>query len=180
MRHLALLLLCVAVSACMAPRRIVPHASPEEAARVEFPYPAFPEEEHVRLNGNSAAAIQLAMDDFLPWGAPPPQAPFQVSPCLSHRESYDVTTVPSPEGVILVRFDVNTGVCQPDDQLLVIATYAIDIRTMRILSREMRTRLNPTFRLQPAAPSPAPAQPPKPEASPATPQAAPPPAAPSH
>ncbi|WP_407739155.1 hypothetical protein [Hyalangium sp.] len=83
--------------------------------------------------------------------------------------------MPGPEGAMLVRFDVNTGVCQPDDPLLDFTTYAIDIRTMRILSREMRTRPNPTFRLQP----PAPAQPPGAEVPPAAPQAAPPPAEPT-
>ncbi len=134
----------------------------------------------MRLEGNTIAAIQLAIDDYLPWGAPPPNAPFEVSPCLGHRESYDVTTVPGPEGVILVRFDVNTGVCQSDGQLLDITTYAIDIRMMRILSREIRTRPNPTFRIQPPARSTAPAQPPSPEASPTAPQATPPPTAPSH
>lgn len=142
---------------------------------MEFPYGGLPKEGSVRLEGNTVAAIQLAMDDYLPWGAPPPNAPFEVAPCLGHRESYDVTTAPGPEGVILVRFDVNTGVCQSDGQLLDITTYAIDIRTMRILSREIRTRPNPTFRLQPPAPS----QPPGAEAPPAAPQAAPPTAEPS-
>jgi hypothetical protein len=97
-----------------------------------------------------AASIQLAMDDFLPWDAPaPPPSPiFHEEPCLRRRESYDVTAVPFPESVMLVRFDLNTDVCKSTDPLINIITYAIDIRTMRILSREMRTRPNPT-RLQP-------------------------------
>lgn len=53
---------------------------------------------------------------------------------------------------MLVRFDLNTGVCKPKTQLLRITTYAIDIRTMRILSREMQTRPNPVFRVEPLSP----------------------------
>ncbi len=132
-----------------------------------------PEEGSVRINGNAAASIQLAMEDFLSWEAEPTQSPIQVSPCLTHRESYDVTTAPIPDGVMLVRFDVNTGVCQPDDQLLDIITYAIDIRTMRIISREIRTRPNPTFRLPTPVPSTAPTQPPNPEAPAIAPEAPP-------
>lgn len=46
---------------------------------------------------------------------------------------------------MLVRFDLNIDTCKSKDQLLGITTYAIDIRTMRILSREMHTRPNPAF-----------------------------------
>jgi hypothetical protein len=92
-----------------------------------------------------AASIQLAMDDFLPWHAPPRNSPISEEPCLQRRESYDVTAAPALEGVMLVRFDLNTDACKPSDQLIHITTYAIDIRTMRILSRDLRTRPNPTF-----------------------------------
>ncbi|MBN1209368.1 MAG: hypothetical protein JXB05_31240 [Myxococcaceae bacterium] len=49
---------------------------------------------------------------------------------------------------MLVRFDLNLDICRSTDPLIDIVTYAIDIRTIRILSREMHTRPNPT-RLQP-------------------------------
>jgi hypothetical protein len=109
-----------------------------------------PQEGLQRLDGNMAASVQLAMDDFLPWNAPtPPPSLIPEEPCQRRRESYDVTAVPFPESVMLVRFDLNTGVCKPTAQLLDITTYAIEIRTMRILSREMHTRPNPAFRVEP-------------------------------
>jgi len=154
MRYLILsTLVCAAVSACTTPLRTVAHASPEEASAVKFPHMDLPEEGLQRLDGNMAASIQLAMDDFLPWDAPPPApSPVHEEPCLRRRESYDVTAVPAPEGVMLVRFDLNTSVCKPNDPLINITTYAIDIRTMRILSRQILTRRNPTFS-QPPEPS---------------------------
>lgn len=122
-----------------------------------------PQEGLQRLDGNMAASIQLSMDDFLPRDVPLSRAPLYEEPCLQRRESYDVSAAPGPEGVMLVRFDLNTDVCEPGEQLIDITTYAIDIRTMRILSRESHTRPNPAFRPQPEAPSP-PAAAPQPEA----------------
>ena len=146
------LLLCMATSACSAPRQFVAHAPPEEAAKVEFPSLGLPNEGRYRLDGNTAAAIQLAMDDFLPREAAREAVPLPQPQCLRRRESYDVTAVPAPESVMLVRFDLNTAACEPTDPLINITTYAIDIRTMRLLSREIRTRRNPTFPLQLEAP----------------------------
>jgi hypothetical protein len=113
-----------------------------------------PQEGLQRLDGNMAASIQLAMDDFLPWDAPaPPPSPIPEEPCLRRRESYDVTAAPAPESVMLVRFDLNTDACKSTDQLINIVTYAVDIRTMRLLSREMHTRPNPTQPQPPEAPA---------------------------
>jgi hypothetical protein len=152
MRLLALsLLLCAASSACIAPRRPVPHASPEEAAAVAFPPQGLPKEGRLRLEGNTAAAIQLALDDFLPWDAPPTTGPVPLAPCLRLRESYDVTVAPGPEGVTLVRFTVNAAACDTGETVTDATTYAIDIRTMRILSREVHTRPRPTGTPQPPA-----------------------------
>jgi hypothetical protein len=137
----------------------------EEAAGAEAPPSAPSKEAAQRIEGNMAGAIQLSMDDFLPREAPPPRAPLPQEPCLRNRESYDVTAVPIPEGVILVRFNLNSAVCAPTEQLIDITTYAIDVRTMRILSRERHTRPNPAFRLQPEAPDPLPGAAPPPEAS---------------
>ncbi|WP_157232411.1 hypothetical protein [Hyalangium minutum] len=107
-----------------------------------------------------AASIQLAMDEFLPWDAPPSSSPIAEEQCLHRRESYNVTAAPTTEGIMLVRFDLNTEACQSSDQLVNVTTYAIDIRTMRILSRAMRTRPNPA-RLQPLQPLPDVASPPE-------------------
>jgi hypothetical protein len=59
---------------------------------------------------------------------------------------------------MLVRFDLNTDVCRSTDQLIKIITYAIDIRTMRILSRERHTRPNPIRPQPPEAPSQVPGE----------------------
>jgi hypothetical protein len=150
-------LVCAAFCGCTTPPRTVPHASPKEAATIEFPHMDLPREGRQRLDGNMAASIQLAMDDFLPWDAPPPEpSPIHEEPCLRRRESYDVTAVPLPESVILVRFDLNTAACKSSDPLILITTYAIDVRTMRLLSREIRTRPNPSFSPSTEAPPPAP------------------------
>ncbi|HVG58742.1 MAG TPA: hypothetical protein VNA24_09320 [Hyalangium sp.] len=60
--------------------------------------------------------------------------------------------MPFSESVMLVRFDLNTGVCKPNTPLLDTTTYAIDIRTMRILSRDVLTRRNPEFHVRPPSP----------------------------
>jgi hypothetical protein len=104
---------------------------------------SLPKEGIVRLEGNTAAAIQLSMDDFLPWETPPESAPIQQPPCLRRRESYDVAVAPSAEGVMLVRFTLNTALCDPGEPIVDITTYAIEIRTMRILSRETHARPRP-------------------------------------
>ncbi|HVG60587.1 MAG TPA: hypothetical protein VNA24_18660 [Hyalangium sp.] len=122
------------------------------AHRPEGPPFQFPEqlprENLQRLEGNTAAAIQLATDDFLVDGPGDSSAP----PCVSQLSSYDVTAVPAGEGVTLVRFDVNDELCPPPGPPDIIdgkkyfgpsfiTTYAIDIRTMRILGIDLTTRL---------------------------------------
>lgn len=129
------------LTACQATHRPIPHAPPEQAAQVVFP--PLPNAQSKRLPGNMAASIQLAMEDFLPWDAPTAPAPIPQAPCLSHRESYDVVAVPLPESVILVRFELNPEVCAPIENVFDVTTYAIDVRTMRILSREIVTRPSP-------------------------------------
>ena len=75
--------------------------------------------------------------------------------CEFQRESYDVIAVPGPEGVMLVRFILNEEVCpltkgsvdavtgkKPVDMF----TYAVDIRSWRILSID--TRLKPRLEAQ--------------------------------
>lgn len=142
-----LVLLGLFLPACMlfhkVPRPI--HAPPEEEAKVERPL-SVPREGTMHLQGNMVAAIQLAMDHFRPRGTrPSPEELGRRDACEFQRESYDVTAVPGPEGVMLVRFSVNQEVCpltkasvnaatgQADVDM---TTYAVDIRTWRILSIE--------------------------------------------
>lgn len=105
----------------------------------------------MRLEGNRMAAIQLAMDHFLPLGIqlPPDRFRFK-NACEFQRGSYDAITAPGPEGVMLVRFIVNPVACpltnsgmntatgQPDVDVF---TYAIDIRTWRIISIDVAPML---------------------------------------
>ncbi|MCY1030547.1 hypothetical protein OV207_03690 [Corallococcus sp. BB11-1] len=96
----------------------------------------------VRLEGNVSAAIQLAMEDFMPWDAPPKPIA-ERAPCLDQWESYDVTTASLPESVLLVRFEPNRERCDSGQQLVELVTYAIEVRTMRILSIDAYPRLLP-------------------------------------
>jgi hypothetical protein len=137
----SLAIMGLALSACQATHRPIPHASPERAAQVVFP--SLPNAQSKRLPGNMAASIQLAMEDFLPWDPPSPAAPIPGAACLSHRESFDVVAVPLPEGVMLVRFELNPAICALTENVFDVTTYAIDVRSMRILSREIVTRPAP-------------------------------------
>jgi hypothetical protein len=124
---------CLLLSACLSSGRPISHAPAEDAAQVVFPL-ALPEAGRQRLEGNTAAAIQLALEDFLPWGSTPQAIPYREA-CLDRRESYDVTAVPAREqGVVLVRFVVNLDVCDPQESIVDVVTYAVDVRTLRILA----------------------------------------------
>ncbi|RKH53065.1 hypothetical protein D7V93_27250 [Corallococcus llansteffanensis] len=135
-------MLGLGLQACVPAHRIVPHASQAEADRVEFPQLELPEAGRVRLDGNVAAAIQLAMEDFLPWDAHRKPVADR-APCLDQWESYDVTTAVLPESVLLVRFEPNLERCASGQQFVELVTYAIEVRTMGILSIESHPRLLP-------------------------------------
>jgi hypothetical protein len=135
-----LLLPGLVLPACGTMSRSVPHAPPEEAAKVAFPQLDLPREGLRSLEGNMAAAIQLAMADFLPWDARPSPGPVQKAPCLYRRDAYDVTAAPFPGEVMLVRFVVNPAVCDTGETVVDVTTYAVDVRTMRILSSETRVK----------------------------------------
>ena len=104
--------------------------------------PELPAEGRIRVAGNVAAAIQLAMEDFLPMNTRPPVEARVEEACLYQLQSYSVTATPSPEGVVQVRFAVDEDACptnslrgsSPGLALMDMAVYAIDIRTMRILA----------------------------------------------
>jgi hypothetical protein len=137
MKHILKLLLCSLLPACaffQRPPRPV-HASPAEAAQVQFPL-GLPEESRQIIRGNTVKAIQLAMDDFLPWDKKPHEGADPLERCLYRREAYDVITAPGPEGVIFVSIVPSPHECDIGSAPILDlgATYAIDIRGWRILA----------------------------------------------
>lgn len=109
------------LSACalfQRPSRPV-HAPPEEAARVEFPLD-LPKEERLIIPGTVLKAVQLAMEDFLPWDVRPHRGATPEEICLYQRESHDVTTAPGPDGVLFVRFTVRDDACTMGGVILAI------------------------------------------------------------
>jgi hypothetical protein len=125
--------------------QILPRVLAEEAARVHFPSQLEARRGYTRIQGNMAAAIQMALGDFRPKDASTPPGTFPEDACLHQRRSYDVTAVPAPDAIMLVRFDINDEECPPSVPPTVIdgvkhyqpvetPVYAIDLRTMRILT----------------------------------------------
>jgi hypothetical protein len=125
--------------------QILPRSLEEKAARIHFPSQREALHGYTRIKANMAAAIQLAVEDFRPLDVGPPAFSSPEDACLYQRRSYDVTAVPSPDAIMLVRFDVNDGVCPPSVPPTIVdgvrhyppletPTYAIDLRTMRILT----------------------------------------------
>ncbi|NVJ16400.1 hypothetical protein HV826_19840 [Myxococcus sp. AM010] len=110
--------LCLLLPACalfQRPYRPL-HASPEGAARVEFPLD-LPAETRTTLTGALVTAMQLALDDFLPLD--------------------EVIASPGPEGVTFVRVTLRPDVCEKQNIIMDMeATYAIDIEGRRILARQ--------------------------------------------
>ncbi|WP_224371948.1 hypothetical protein [Hyalangium versicolor] len=137
MKRALLLLGCLALSGCALLRRYPQpvHAPPEEAARVEFPKFDLPEGRQT-LSGPALRAIQLAMDDFLPWDTQPHKGATPREVCLYQRESYDVTVAPGPEGIMFVRFTVRDSVCDVNGPPILDmgATYAVDVQRWLILA----------------------------------------------
>lgn len=134
-RHL-LLLPCVLLTACALfqrpPRPL--HAPPAEASQVQFPLD-LPKEERLIIPGTVFKAVQLAMEDFLPWDVQPHKGATADEVCLYQRDAYDVTTAPGPAGVLFVRFTVRDDVCNKGGPILDMgATYAIDVNGWRILA----------------------------------------------
>ncbi|WP_426756314.1 hypothetical protein [Myxococcus sp. Y35] len=148
-RPLSLLALGAMALGCAITPAPLPRAPAEEASRFTFPT-ELPAEGLLHLDGNTAAAIQLALEDFRPRGLPIPADTRPDETCLYEQRSYDVTFAPGPEGVVLVQFTQNDAVCPPSPELSVearsgkplldVTTYAVDIRTMRILSVGVHVR----------------------------------------
>ncbi len=110
---------------------------PEESAKVTFPFALSEEEKQglLRVPCPIAAAIELAMDDFRPRDVKPHRGATADEACMYQRESFDVTTIPGPEGVLFVRFTLRPGACEQDGAINDAgATYAVDTRGWRILA----------------------------------------------
>ncbi|MFP2959468.1 hypothetical protein ACLEPN_16915 [Myxococcus sp. 1LA] len=125
---------CLLLSGCASRSAALPRTAPAEAAWFKFP-DALPSEGKLEIPSATAAAIQLAMDDFLPRSVSVPGNASPVEVCLSQRQSYDVRTAPMPEGVLLVRVFLSPGACMQKGPLIDMgATYAVDTRAWRILA----------------------------------------------
>ncbi|WP_225888440.1 hypothetical protein [Myxococcus xanthus] len=125
---------CVLLSGCIPRSTTLPRAAPEDAAWFKFP-DALPADGRHEIPSATAAAIQLAMDDFRPRHLRIPGNASPVEVCLNQRQSYDVRTSPMPEGILLVRFSVSAGACMQDGPVTDMgATYAVDTRAWRILA----------------------------------------------
>jgi hypothetical protein len=125
--------------------QLLPRALKEEAAQVHFPGQLEGWRGYTRIEGNMAAAIQLALDDFKPKDASAPLGTSPEDACLYQRRSYNVTAAPAPDAIMLVRFDVDGEACPLSgpaaamgdvnhQQPVETPTYAIDLRTMRVLT----------------------------------------------
>ncbi|AKQ63142.1 hypothetical protein A176_000054 [Myxococcus hansupus] len=89
----------------------------------------------LRVPGHIAAAIELAMDDFRPRDIKPHRDATADEVCMYQRESFDVTTIPGPEGVLFVRFTLSPSACAQEGTINDAgATYAVDTRGWRILA----------------------------------------------
>lgn len=132
----ALLPLCLLFSACaLFQRHTRPvHASPEEAARVQFPLD-LPADTRTTLSGALVTAMQLALDDFLPLDVKPHSGASPEEICLYQRESYDVIASPGPEGMTFVRITLRPDTCEKHGPIMDMeATYAVDVAGRRILA----------------------------------------------
>lgn len=136
MNRALLLLTCMSLSGCALFQRPFrpPHAPPEEAARFQFPL-GFPPGEHTFIPGTIAAAVELAMADFLPRDARPPRNATPDEVCLQQRDTYDVLAKSLSDSVVLVSFTPRQGACVQEGMALDVgATYAVDVSGWRILA----------------------------------------------
>jgi hypothetical protein len=121
-------------AACAVPDQNLLHTPPEQAAWFKFPY-ELPQEGLTPVPGVMATALQLAMDDFLPWSATAPRGATPAQVCLQQRQSYDVKAAAHSADIILVRISRSPGAClQEGPTVDGGALYAIDVRSWRVLA----------------------------------------------
>lgn len=138
LKHPLLWVLCALLPGCalfQRPPRPV-HVSPQEPVEVTFP--DLPTPESVSLSGPMVVAIQLAMEDFLPWDTEPHKGATPREVCLYKRESYNVIASPEVEGVIFVEIYPRPGACEMGGPAVkgFDVIYAIDVKNWRILTVE--------------------------------------------
>ncbi len=138
-RPLLLLLLCVWLPSCVLfqrPPRPV-YASPQEVASFTWPK-VLPSEGRQILSGTTLAAVQIAMEDFLPWDIKPHEGATPTEICLYKRDSYDVVVVPGAEDLVYVEIVPRDGACDMGGEIVLDlgAVYAIDVKNWRILAVE--------------------------------------------
>lgn len=107
-------------------------APPEEASKVSFPDSM---EQGIQLDGPTAAALEVAMNDFLPPDARAEARSEQLAKCLSRRDTYDVTVLKENDDLYFVRILPRFSRCGIELETPIMdvgATYAID-GTGRIL-----------------------------------------------
>jgi hypothetical protein len=139
MKRPLLLLLCAWLPACVLfqrPPRPV-YALPQEAASFTWPK-VLPSEGRQILPGPTLAAVQLAMEDFLPWDIKPHKGATPTEICLYKRDSYDVVVVPGAENLVYVEIVPRDGACDMGGDIVLDlgAVYAIDVKNWRILAVE--------------------------------------------
>jgi len=138
MKHPLLLMLFALLPACALFQRPPrpSHASPQEAQGITFPMELLAAEGNVSVSGTMFAAMQLAMEDFLPWDTKPHQNATLREVCLYKRDSYDVIAAPGSEGLVFVEIYPRPGACEMGGPPILhfSATYAIDVKTWRILA----------------------------------------------
>ncbi|WNZ62747.1 hypothetical protein QEG98_02710 [Myxococcus sp. MxC21-1] len=101
-------------------------ASPEEAANVTFPDSM---DQGTHLDGPALAALEVAMNDFLPPDAKAEARTEELARCLSQRSTYDVTVLKHDDQLYFVSFLPRLSRCGIELDAPIMdagATYAID------------------------------------------------------
>lgn len=101
-------------------------APAEEAAKVTFPDSM---EQGVHLDGPAMAALEVAMNDFLPPDAKAEARTEELARCLSQRSTYDVTVMKQDDQLYFVSFLPRLSRCGIELAAPIMdagATYAID------------------------------------------------------
>jgi hypothetical protein len=129
-----MLLISLVFSACVTARRPVAFVPGLEASWFKFP-DDLPVEGQVKVPSTLAAAIQLAVEDFVPWGSKPPRGTDTFAECAAQQASYDVSAVPGPDGIVFVSISLSPGACGRYRWVMDLgAVYAVDVRNHRILA----------------------------------------------
>lgn len=129
-----MLLMNLVVTACVTAHRPVAFVPGLEASWFKFP-DDLPAEGQVKVPSTLAAAIQLAVEDFVPWDSPSPRGADTFDECAAQQASYDVSAVQGPGGIVFVSISLSPGACGRYRWVMDLgAVYAVDVRNQRILA----------------------------------------------